>query len=171
MSIADDLQRYATTLLEGDFDAALARFSFPAVFYIDGYATVFPTREALRRGMVQYVGVLRAEGAASVRVRVVAKSATRGPAHSAWLECTYRDIEGRTVAVSDVRYYFTYVDRAVTISMMEFRRLPLDRQMRQIPVLRGLDRGCGRVLGDGQGEGRDGGGRQDGATLPGRRLQ
>ena len=168
MSIGEDLQLYARSLLEGDFDAALARFSFPAVIYVDGHATVFPEREALRQGMAQYVGVLRAEGAVSVDVRIVAKSATRGPAHSAWLECTYRDGAGQAVAVSDVRYYFTYVDGQVTISMMEFRRLPLDRKMRAIPVLRGLGSGFGRVLG----EGRDGGsGRGDGAARPGRRLQ
>lgn len=152
MSIEDDFQGYATALLERDFDAALARFSFPAVIYIDGHATVFATRDALARGMEQYAGVLRAEGAVSVQVRIVAKSATRCPAHSAWLQCTYRDAEGRQVAVSDVRYYYTRVDGDVTISMMEFQRLPLERKMRRIPVLRGIATGSASVRGSARGD-------------------
>jgi hypothetical protein len=162
MSIEQTVQAFVASMLAGDFEAALARFSIPAVIYVDGHATVFATRDALARGMEQYVGILRAEGAASVAVRVVAKSATRGPAHSAWLECSYRDAAGRQVALSDVRYYYTRVDDTLTVSMLEYRRLPLEDKMRRIPALKGL--------GSGQVQVRSGS-RDGGPGGPGRRLQ
>jgi hypothetical protein len=162
MSIETAFERHAAAMLSGDFEPALARFSIPAVIYVDGHATVFATRDALLRGMEQYFAILRAEGAVAVAVRVVAKSATRGPAHSAWLECTYRDAEGRQVAVSDVRYYYTRQGDSVLISMLEYRTLPLEDKMRRIPVLRGVASGTAQVWS---------GAPDEGPAAPGRRFQ